>query len=351
MASSEQKLISCIGFARRMAKRLSLNAVGGHLDHALVILAQVEPRTMPASKQSNPIPLNEMIPKSPSVLSTEVSTTSERALMESDYLDLLAHGQERLQHIEALLETRVQQYWQQNEGILEKLQANTKELAERTEAITQLQQRLRHLEGTAPALQLVPEEASCRLDSPARRVSATSAPMVPFLNLRDVCNLRGVDRAQHVRSAAAVLDGRVYLMGGTSRGVEVGLCLGTAAWKDLLTGWITAMNYRCSAAVTGGHLYLVGGFHRGYALSSFECFDGKSWRSLAPSLVPRWCRGDGGRGELCSSGHTWNGLCLWRPQRRHATGQRGPIPAWLRLLGAREHPPNTSQAPVGGGQG
>eukprot|EP00438_Fugacium_kawagutii_P019134 Skav231205 [mRNA] locus=scaffold2432:100548:101228:+ [translate_table: standard] len=203
MASSEQKLISCIGFARRMAKRLSLNAVGGHLDHALVILAQVEPRTMPASeqsKQSNPIPLNEMIPKSPSVLSTEVSTTSERALVESDYLDLLAHGQERLQHIEALLETRVQQYWQQNEGILEKLQANTKELAERTEAITQLQQRLRHLEGTAPALQLVPEEASCQLDSPAHRVSATSAPMVPFLNLRDVCKLRGVDRAQYVRS-------------------------------------------------------------------------------------------------------------------------------------------------------
>ena len=50
MASSEQKLISCVGFARRMAKRLHLLEVGVHLDHALVLLAGVELRSILESR-------------------------------------------------------------------------------------------------------------------------------------------------------------------------------------------------------------------------------------------------------------------------------------------------------------
>ena len=99
MASSEQKLISCVGFARRMAKRMPLVEVGSHLDHALVLLAGVESRARPVVRQPHPIQLTQMIPGSATL------QTSEQQLAQLTCSNLLLHGQ-RFEGLQTRLEHR-----------------------------------------------------------------------------------------------------------------------------------------------------------------------------------------------------------------------------------------------------
>ena len=93
--------------SRRMAKRMPLVEVGSHLDHALVLLAGVEPRARTAVRQPHPIQLTQMIPCSATL------QTSEQQLTQLTCSNLLLHGQ-RFEGLQA----RSEQYSQECEIML-----------------------------------------------------------------------------------------------------------------------------------------------------------------------------------------------------------------------------------------
>ena len=68
--------------------------------------------------------------------------TSVRPLTQPDCIDMLAGGQQR---IADLPEERMQQYSQDCDRMLAKLQVSMKQQVGQTEPIKQLQERLRHL--------------------------------------------------------------------------------------------------------------------------------------------------------------------------------------------------------------
>mmetsp|Transcript_70813 Transcript_70813/g.166184 ORF Transcript_70813/g.166184 Transcript_70813/m.166184 type:complete len:414 (-) Transcript_70813:110-1351(-) len=89
-------------------------------------------------------------------------------------------------------------------------------------------------------------------------------------------------------SAAASLEGRVYLVAGTSCGRELDLfqrCDGTG-WESLPQ--LPVPRLGCCAAAAGGMIYVVGGFSRGHALRCLECFNMREWKTLEPPSVARW---------------------------------------------------------------
>lgn len=119
--------------------------------------------------------------------------------------------------------------------------------------------------------------------------------------------------------AAAVRDGCVYLVGGTSRGEE--LCLSERfdgkGWEKVSP--LPLARAGCGAAVTGGQLYVVGGFHRGEALPFFERYDDSNGWTQLPRLVPaRWsCAAMGFRGVIYVCGGYNGGVPLNSLERFH----------------------------------
>ena len=173
-----------------MAKRMPLVEVGSHLDHALVLLAGVEPRARTAVRQPHPIQLTQMIPCS-SAKPGEVTTTLQTPELQLTQLtcsNLLLHGK----RIEGL-QTRLEHNPQECETMLEKLKANAKEHAKQSDDIKWLKKRLQQFdEGSSsePVLQV----ESSRLESHG----ANPASAAMFLTLMDMRHLRRVNRAQYL---------------------------------------------------------------------------------------------------------------------------------------------------------
>lgn len=118
--------------------------------------------------------------------------------------------------------------------------------------------------------------------------------------------------------AAAVRDGCVYLIGGTSRGEE--LCLSERfdgkGWEKVSP--LPVARAGCGVAVTGGQLYAVGGFHRGEALPFFERYDSNGWTQLPPLAPARWsCAAVGLRGVVYVCGGYNGGVPLNSLERFH----------------------------------
>eukprot|EP00438_Fugacium_kawagutii_P009221 Skav224566 [mRNA] locus=scaffold4295:146668:153302:- [translate_table: standard] len=197
MASSEQKLISCVGFAHRVAKRMHLIEVGVHLDRALVLLAGVKPKRMPATMQrypSQPIEVNSSaVTPTQNEHAKPIPPTSGNQLMQSMCLNALAN----VQRVEDLVESRIQQYMQQCEETLEKLRANSRTQVEQTEAINRLKGRIQQLEAQ-PLSQLTPGCQSSQLKDPGREVGENVA-LPKFLLPMDACSLRCVSVAHSLR--------------------------------------------------------------------------------------------------------------------------------------------------------
>ena len=91
MTGSEQKLVSCLGFARRLAKRMQLFDVQSHLlDQALLHLTQVEDKKLATITQRFPISLSELIPNEHFAEVAESGTqTLERMVTETEVAGLL----------------------------------------------------------------------------------------------------------------------------------------------------------------------------------------------------------------------------------------------------------------------
>ncbi|CAJ1415725.1 unnamed protein product [Effrenium voratum] len=88
-------------------------------------------------------------------------------------------------------------------------------------------------------------------------------------------------------SAAVGLEGRVYLVAGTSFGQELDLlerCDG-GGWEPLAP--LPSPRSGCCAAACGAKLFVVGGFAGGYTLRRAECLDAE-WRLLPPAMTARW---------------------------------------------------------------
>ncbi|CAE6940663.1 IVNS1ABP [Symbiodinium natans] len=90
--------------------------------------------------------------------------------------------------------------------------------------------------------------------------------------------------------SAAALDGRIYIVGGTSCGREQDLCerCDGVGWESVLN--LPLPRFGCSAVVTGGALYTIGGFSRGLVLRCCERLDpcARAWRALPSPTVARW---------------------------------------------------------------
>eukprot|EP00438_Fugacium_kawagutii_P007414 Skav233541 [mRNA] locus=scaffold1523:141879:142538:- [translate_table: standard] len=144
MATLERKLISCVGYARRNAKKLGLIDVQGHLDQALSLLAELEHRTTAVTQQKRQLCLDEMIPAAKQEHLTRKSNaecqTSEQVLTSSECFGFLDHVQQRL---EAVFERRVEQHCS---DMLKELDMKMKEQAEQATLIQQLQDNLRRME-------------------------------------------------------------------------------------------------------------------------------------------------------------------------------------------------------------
>ena len=188
MTGSEQKLVSCLGFARRLAKRMQLFDVQSHLDQAPLHLTQVEDKKLATITQRFPICLSELIPNEHFAEVAESGTqTLERMVTETEVAGLL----EALEgSVAKMMEKRLQPL----DSMQEALEAKMIEQAQQGELIHQMQVSIHELTQQLPLPQCVAADAHpfnvSGHGSPQQVASSTHS----FLSPMDMSHLRCMHR-------------------------------------------------------------------------------------------------------------------------------------------------------------
>eukprot|EP00438_Fugacium_kawagutii_P018009 Skav223295 [mRNA] locus=scaffold2998:138903:139550:+ [translate_table: standard] len=201
MAGSEQKLVSCLGFARRLAKRMQLFDVQSHLDQALLHLTRIEDRTplQPQITRRFPIFLSDLIPDEQLAKVAETGTqTTERMVTETEVAGFLETVEDR---VATLLEQRFQPLDSMNAA----LEAKMLEQARQGELINQLQASIHQLTEQLPVPQCAKEATHDFEDgrgSPEETVGQTCS----FLTRIDISHLRCTHRLLRFQCAPVSID-------------------------------------------------------------------------------------------------------------------------------------------------